>query len=282
MRGVGPDRHPAARRRAQCCRRRVERPGPGGDPAHPVEVDVRFDAPRDPIYPSAVRRALGGRDEAEMRSVERELGRAADRSEHGQVRIVLHRAHELRLMALAADPVQDDSGDPHAGVEVAVAAKQRCDPPRDPPRIHHEHDGRREQLREGGVAVRAIGRHPVMQPLVPLDEGQIRAGGAPCELRQDLGVPHRVEVEVVAVAARRRGQPQGIDVVRPLLERLHGKPAPAQGGGDAHRHRGLPGRLVGGGDEDTRHRVHPGSLADLARSSHPVPSDRIGSAAPAA
>ena len=195
-----------------------------------------------------------------MRGTERKLGGTADRPEHRDIRIGLHRAHELRLMARAADLVQDDSGDPHPRVEIAVALKQRRDPAGDAPRVHDENDRRREQLRERGVAVGAVDRHAVVQPLVPLDEGKARAFAAPHELRPDLGPPHRVEVEIAAVPARRRGQPHRIDVVRALLERLHHEPARAQCGRDPHRDRGLPGRLVGSRHEQARHPTHLGRV----------------------
>ena len=61
----------------------------------------------------------------------------------------------------------------------------------DAPRVHHEHDGRREELREGGVAVRAVGRPPVVQPLAPLGEGRVHAGGVNRLTKQDHPRTHR-------------------------------------------------------------------------------------------
>ena len=205
----------------------IEHLGLGGDPVHPIEIDVRLDAPRNPFHPATGFLDLGRGDETEMRGAERELGGTADCTEHRDVRIGLHRVHELRLMALPADLVQDEPSDPHLGVEIAVAAEQWSDSAGDAPGIHDENDRRREQLRKGGIAVGAVDRHAIVQPLVPLDEGKTRAFAAPRELLADLAPPHRVEVEVAAAPTRRHGQPHRIDVVRTLLERLHQETARA-------------------------------------------------------
>ena len=250
--GDAARRAPAARG----CAGVVERFGSGCDREHPVQVDILGDASRDALHPLVRLVGLGRRHEAQMCGAQLEIGGTPDRSQHGDVRIGAHRAHELRHVAIAADLVQDDPGDSHLGVECAVAVEQRRDPARDAPRVHDEHHRRREQLRQCGVAVRAIERHTVVEPLVALDEGEVRAFAVPRELASNLGPPHRVEVEIAAASAGRRGEPHRIDVVRALLERLHDELAPAQGRRDSGRNRGLPRRLVRRGDEQARRGVH--------------------------
>ena len=90
---------------------------------------------------------------------------------------------------------------------------------------------------------------PSYRPLLP----STSASSAPCsavgKAAHERRVVHQVGVEVEAGPAGGAAEPHRVDVVRPLLERLHHRAARGQRRAQAERDRGLARRLVCGGDE---------------------------------
>src|SRR3990172_5995316 len=79
------------------------------------------------------------------------------------------------------------------------------------------------------------------------------SGAMARERGSDLGGRGNVEIQIAARAAARRREPQRIDVVGTLLERLRGEAAPRERCRQPDAQRGLAGGLVGGGDEESVH-----------------------------
>jgi len=165
------------------------------------------------------------------------------------VGVVLDHAAQPRFVTRAAEPVEDDAGDADVTIEGLIAEDERGDAAGHAAGVNDQHHRRPQQLRQGGVAVAAVQREAVVQPLVALDEGEIGAARAGDERPQDFAAPHEIKIKVVAVAPGGETQPHGVNIVGALLERLHREAAGAQGGGEPERDRGLAGRLVRGGDQ---------------------------------
>ena len=95
--------------------------------------------------------------------------------EHAQyrhVRVLLQGPAQLALVAGARGPVEDDPGEPHLGVELPVAEHQGGDPPGRSLAVQDQDHRRPEGPGQRGIAVGAVRGHPVVQSLVPLDDGE--------------------------------------------------------------------------------------------------------------
>ncbi len=174
-------------------------------------------------------------------------------TEHRHVGVMLYDGTQLGFMAAAAELVEDHAADADLGVETLIAQYQRCDAARHAACVQHQYHGRIEQLGQRRIAVAAVQIQTVVESLVALDDVDVRAPCVVADGVNDFVVLHGVEIEVVAGASGGPAEPHGIDVVRPLLERLHHQAARAQGSTQSQRDSGLAGRLVGSGDEDLRH-----------------------------
>ncbi len=185
-------------------------------------------------------------------------------------------------MAVATDPVEDDPGDGQGRVEGPVSEQQGRHTPGHTLGVDDQDHRGLKFLGQLGVAVASVDVHGVEEPDVALDDTDVCARHLRGKAIPDLVPGHGVEVQVETGLSRRLGEPEGIYVVRPLLEGLHHQAQtphlPAQADGD----RGLAGALVGRGDIEVghgagplgigverhgagalRHRPHRGSGSDL-------------------
>ena len=174
---------------------------------------------------------------------------AVQRAQHAHVRVMLDHHPQLRFVPAAAQVVEDHAGNLHVPVERLVAEDQRRDAARHAARIDDQDDRQAERLRQRGVAVAAVERQPVVEPLVALDDADVGRGGMPAECAAVLGGLRKVGIEIAAAAAGGGRQPHRVDVIRAFLERLHRQPAIAQRAAQADGDRRLARRLVGRGDE---------------------------------
>ena len=174
-------------------------------------------------------------------------------AEHRHVGVVLDHGPQLGLVARAAELVEDDSGNADTPVKRLVAEDQWRNAARHAARIDHQHHRRVQQCRQRGVGVAAVQIQPVVQTLVAFDQGDIGPPGATRERGADLVARHQIEIEVVAVAPGGQAEPHRIDVVRTLLEGLHGQATCFQGRAQSDGERGFARGLVGGGDEEPVH-----------------------------
>ena len=195
----------------------------------------------------------------------------------GQPRIPRHRAEDgrpqrgqraaqHRLVAGAADPVQDNAGDAQAGIVRGKAGDERGDRLRHPARIDHEHHRQGQVAGEVRHRAAPVRRRAVEEAHRPLDQQKARPRGEP----RDRGAVHRPGVEVRAGRAAGGLVETGVDVVGAGLGAAHRHPGIAQGPQYAQRHRGLAGPRARGGEDQAGH----GGIEPLAR------SDRPGGAAP--
>ena len=214
-------------------------PGARRDLKQRVDVDLFGHRRRQPVDAVGGRVDLVGRDQAEVALGDLERGVALDRAEHGDVGIALERGAQLALVARPADLVEDHAGDAHLGIEVPVAENQRRDAAGHAHGIDHQHHRRAQQPRKRGVAVAALGIDAVEQSLVALDHGETGIARLAGEQRADLGLAHGVEVEVEARPPARLAEPDRIDVVGALLERLRREAAFSERRQKAHRQRRL-------------------------------------------
>ena len=226
-----------------------------GDRQQATEIDLRRHPFPNVLDPRQRGVLLVGRHQAEMALGDLHAGVVLHRADHLDVGVMLDHRAQLGFMAAAAEVVEDDAGDANVAVECLITKNQRGHPARHAARVDHQHHRRAEQLGERRVAVAAVEIEAVVQTLVAFDQADARAGRGMRELLHDLVAPHHVEIEVVAGPLRRHAQPQRIDVVGPLLERLHRMAARVQGGAQAERQRGLAGGFMGGGNEDAGHRL---------------------------
>ena len=122
-------------------------------------------------------------------------------AQHAHVRVVLDHHPQLGLVPAAAQVVQDHAGDLHVAVERLVAEDQRRDAARHPARVDDQDDGQAERLRQRRVAVAAVEREAVVEPLVALDYADVGLGGVPPERAAIFGHVRQVGVEIAAAPA---------------------------------------------------------------------------------
>ena len=197
-------------------------------------------------------RHVARRRQPQMPLAQRHGGVLAHRAEHRDIRIALHGGAQLGLVARPAHPVENDARDADIFAKGRIAQKQGRDAARHALAVDHQHHGRIQQLRHGGVGVGAVKGDAVIKPLVGLDQADIRlpplAGEKSAHLLPLLGV----EVQIVAVAPAGQPVPQRIDVIRALLEHAHGAPARPERRRQPDGDGGLARRLVRRRDEYAR------------------------------
>ena len=119
-----------------------------------------------------------------------------DRADNRHIRVVLDDAAQFGFVPAAAKIVEYHAGDVDVAVECLIAEDQRRDPARHAARIDHQEHRQVEQFGQCGVAVAAIQREAVVQPLVSLDQIHFRAvarkGG------DDVVALHQVQIKVAA------------------------------------------------------------------------------------
>ncbi len=223
------------------------------------------DAARDLADALAAALGLVGRHQAEMALDDAHARVVGHRADHGHVGVVLDHGAQLGLVAAAAQAVEDDAGDADVPVEGLVAEDQRRDAARHAARVEHQHHRQRQQVGQGGIAVGAVEVEAVVEALVALDQADVGVRAVARELGPDLVIRRQEEIEVAAGAAGGQAEPERIDVVRSLLERLHRESARPQRRGEADTDSGLAGRLVGGRNEEPVHRQAPGTDDSAAR-----------------
>ena len=143
-----------------------------------------------------------------------------NRPHHRHIGIVLNHRAQLGLMATAAQVVQEHAGDVDVAIECLITQDQRCNPARHAARIDHQKYRKIEHLRERRIAVAAIQRQTIVQPLVALH--QIHLCKMAGKSGNDIFIGHQIQVEVAARPACRLRQPHGIDVIRAFFVGLHG------------------------------------------------------------
>jgi hypothetical protein len=225
------DTHAVGRRSRPGRKRNAQRRRAVGNRQQPREIDLRGDTLADLANPRLRGVLLIGRHQSEVAFGNLHAGVVLHRADHLDLGVVLDHRAQLRFVAAAAEVVEDDPGDADIRVERLVAEDQRRHPARHAARVDHQHHRRAQQLGQRRVAVAAVEIEPVVEPLVALDQADPRAACRAGELLLDLAARHHVEIEVVAGALRRHAEPQRIDVVRALLERLHRMAARVQRGG---------------------------------------------------
>ncbi len=174
-------------------------------------------------------------------------------AQHRHVGVVLDHRPQLGLMSRASQPGQNHAGNPNRPVERLIAEDQRRDTARHAARIEHQHHRQIQQLCQRRVAVVAVEVEAVVQALVALDQTDVGERTVARKLELQLARRGQVEIEVAAAAPGRGRKPHRIDVIRTLLERLHGETAPGQLRRQADADGGLARRLVRSGNEESVH-----------------------------
>ena len=220
--------------------------------ARQQEVEVDLSADRGTQVGDAPRHVvrLVRRHEAQVALDDREPRIVVDGADDRDVGVVLDHHPELRLVAAAPEVVEDDADDRQVAVERLVAEDERRDAARHAARVEDEHDRESEGLRERRVAVAAVEREAVVEPLVALDQRDVGARGVALEGLDDLVVGREPRVEVAAAPPARRREPHRVDEVGALLERLDAPAARGQRRGEPDAHRGLARRLVRRRDQE--------------------------------
>ncbi len=260
-RRVARDGH--AHRRAARTRRGAADRGQGARPGRrfvrngeqAIEVHLGGNCLRNLVHARTRVARLVARDEAEMTFHDAQALVVLHRAEHRNAGVVGDHGAQLGFVARTPELIQDHAGDADVPVERLVAEDERRDTARHPARVDHQHHRCADQRGERGVAVAAVKVESVVQALVALDDAERGTLHAPRDLGADLLRAAQVGVEVVAGPPGGEPQPQGINVVGPLLERLHRFAPRSQGGAQPDAHRGLARGLVGRGDEKTVHAV---------------------------
>ena len=226
-------------------RRRFARDGEDG-----IEVHLGCDPGRDPVHARARGVGFVARDEAQVAFDDRHALVLVHGAQHRHVGVMLDHGAQLGFVARAAQPVQYHARDANFAVEGLVAQDQRRDAAGHAARIDHQHHRRAQQrgdARHCCCCPRGRGRRTVPCCLPR------RRSIAPCMRRANsCAVPARRsgKIEVVARPPGRQAEPQRVDVVGPLLERLHRLAARAQGGAQADAYRRLARRLMRGRDRE--------------------------------
>ena len=122
-----------------------------------------------------------------------------------------------------------------------------------PQRVDDQDDGNREELGECGARVPPFEVNSVMEALVALDQREIRRRPACRNALKDFRIRVRIEVEIVAGPAARMSEPHRIDIIRPLLEGLHGQSARGERCGKPDRQGRFPRGFMRGGNKNASH-----------------------------
>jgi hypothetical protein len=242
----------------------------GGSLQQDAEVDVLLDRSGQLRDPGVGGFGLVGRHQSEVTLVDGQAVVAWQCTQHLDVGVVLDYRAQLRFVAASADEIENHSGESQARVELAVAEQQRGDAADGAPGIE-DHDHRQvEQVTECRVAVAALDVETIVQSLVALDQHHVGTRAVTRELHADLGRGLHLEIKVVTWPFGRSAEPHRVDVVRTLLERLHGQPTAGKGGAQADADAGLARGLVRGGDQESGHGSAAGRLASSVAQSAAV------------
>ena len=160
--------------------------------------------------------------EAQVTLGDLDLAFAIDQAQDGEIRVVLNDPAQVAFVAVAANPVKDDPGDIQGRIEGLVAEQQGRHAPGHTLGIHDQDDRCLELLGQFRVAVAALEIHGIEEARrcprsTPTSAPPISAR----EGLADLVPGHGVEIQIQASIARRLAEPEGVDIVRPLLERLN-------------------------------------------------------------
>ena len=188
-----------------------------------------------------------------MALVDHQIVAALDGANHLHVRVVFDHRPQFGFVAAAAHLVEDHADDANGWIEGLVTEDQGCDAAGHALTVQHQYDWRVQLRGERGIAVAAIERKAVVQALVALDQTDVGTLHLGREKVTDLGPVHGVVVEIVTRASGGLAKPQGIDIVRPLLERLHDIAGRTQCGAQSNTERGFARRLVRGRDVEMSH-----------------------------
>ena len=195
---------------------------------------------------------LGGWDEAEVTVGDLDVFGFGNGAEHGHVAVFLDALFHDVEMTRTGDLVEDDAGDPDAGIEVHDAVDDGGDAAGDAGGIDDEHDWRLEGDGELGGAVGALPVEAVENAHGAFDDGDVLVTGVGDEGMQDLLVGHHDAVEVAARDTAGEGGPAWVDVIRSFFEALQQKTTFPQGPLEPYGERGFARAPLHSCDDESR------------------------------
>src|SRR5213078_2830978 len=217
-----------------------------------VKIDGAVDGIAEATKLCCIEHALRRRHQPEVSLWERQRLVAGDRAERRRAARGGDRVQHHAAVALASHAVDDDAGQAQFGIEALEAPNHRRGAPGRRPRVHHQHHGCVEPLRDlrrRALLARAV--DAVEAPHHAFDHGEVGAARVTRDAREDGLAPAHPAVEVV------RGVPGGervearIDEVRSHLERLDPEATPSERLEQPERDRGLAD--AGGHPRDHQH-----------------------------
>ena len=201
-------------------------------------------------------------------------------------------------VAGAAHAVEYHALDTELWIEALEAQDDRAGAPHEGARVHHQHHGRPQPLRDlRGRSLVAAAVAPVEAAHHAFDQCQIGVGGVPPDRVQHGVAPTHPAVEIDGRSMAGQPVEGGVDEVGPYLERLHGETAASERLEETEHQRGLPRPARHAGDHDGGNargeahgersetpadlkvaispRIFTAALARLMQSADPVPSPSL-------
>jgi len=212
-----------------------------------VEVDRARQRIGERVEPGVVKSSDG---EPEMTFGENPALVAFDSAEQRREPGGFERSAQKFRVPGRADVVRNHPDDPHAGPPFGKSANQGRNGAGHAARIHGENHREVEECGDLGAAPGVgAGGVPVEEPHHTFDHGDTGPGGMPGEAAPDTVGAGEKGVEIERITLRRLTVKQGVDVVRPALERRDGESPPGEGAQQPERQRGLAAPGVGPGDQ---------------------------------
>lgn len=188
-------------------------------------------------------RLVGG-DQSQMAFHDAHGPGSLHRAQHRNAGIMGDHLAQFLFVPRTADLVEDHPGDAQASVEIAIAQQKRGDAAGHARGIDHQHHRRIQPMGQTGGGIGALEVDSVEQALVALDQAEIGVQAGAVEQGADFLGRLGVEIQVAALPPAGGAQPQRVDIIGALLERLHPQSPCRQGGGQADAHRGLARRFM--------------------------------------
>lgn len=204
-------------------------------------------------------------EQAQVSFGDRQRRISRQRAENRNATMLLDGAAQLVLMPSPRDVIQNHPGNRRSWLELLIAKHQSRRTATHTRGADYKKYRRSERAREssgaaGALSCFVIRNRTVIEAVIAFDQGKIR--GCPLDegLQKCVGRGHEEGVERAAGAAGRSSQPGRVNVVRPLLERLHREAAARERRGQTERDGRLAAASVRRGDHQPGIRLGRGQF----------------------